>query len=302
MMQQQQQQQQQQQHDLAASAQRAVSQAAALLRDQLQSLLHDPTDGGAAAQQSQQHQPQMGASPATAPDALAVLLAAHEQLRALALSSAVGAPGDEDEDGASPAAAAAARDAALAVLTQQLSGAIARLRGALDAAHALKKLPAPGVEPGEVVAYAHRLRYGFFPLGTTPDLWREPPAPQVPNMVASTLAQLALQRRGADAAAAAAAAEQQQQQEQQQRAALPSIPAGWKPGDPIPDEFLGAGGAGAAAAAAAKDGATAAGQPAAAAAAANQQQQGSGIASLLVNLNADLGEEVDYSEDDWSDD
>ncbi|KAI8475118.1 MAG: hypothetical protein J3K34DRAFT_486900, partial [Monoraphidium minutum] len=276
----------QQQADAAAAARAHALQ----LQERLQALLRDPSPAA-----PPPHAPRVSPPGAAAADELRALLAAHD---AAALLGGGGSGGG-----------AAARGALLALLTSQLGSAAAALRGALDAAYALRKLPAPAVPPEDVVAYAHRLRYGFFPLGTTPDLGREPPAPQVPNMVASSLAQLAAQHKAAGAARGRAAEEAAAGGGAGGGGgALPSIPAGWKPGDPIPDEFLlsqaplpgpgaaagGGGGGGAPAPAAAA-------APAPAAAAAAAAPGGGILGGLMLNQDLGLGEEVDYSEDDWSD-
>lgn len=163
--------------DLAFSTMQTDLQSQALaqasqLQERLSGLLHDPTSAAAPPPSTATAAPQHHTTPDAA-GTLAALLSTHAQMRRLALSAAA-PPHDEDL-----AAAVAARNAALARLAAQLAAAVAALRGALDAAYALRKLPAPSVDPDQIVAYAHRLRYGYFPLGTTPGLWRDPPAPQV---------------------------------------------------------------------------------------------------------------------------
>eukprot|EP00877_Chromochloris_zofingiensis_P010247 jgi/Chrzof1/5476/Cz16g04220.t1 len=194
------------------------------------------------------------------------------------------------------------RDAAIVQLTQALDESVQQLRTLLDQCYALRKAQPTSVDPQTIVEYAHRLRYAFFPLGNTPGLPMLPPAPQEHDMLASTLQQFRQ-------------AQQQQQQLLEQQAAqqltlqqtqlsIPYIPADWKPGDPIPDEYM-----------------TAAlprqiSQPVAAAgqtmdqdhpspvAPTVQQQPSFNLATISFNLNADLGDEVDeeYSEEEYSDD
>jgi len=184
----------------------------------------------------------------------------------------------------------------------------------------------PGREPSrirrpppahlQVLAHSHRLRWAYFPLGTTPGLPSLPPCPVTmdANML---LVQLSNAHKAADAQASEAArAAAEAAALARAREALPdlppgiAIPEGWRPGDPIPQELMEAffaGGAPPSAAAAAP-----AGQP-------QQQQQqqqqeaakppplspvqkGMPAPDFGLALNEDLEVEEEYSSEEYSDD
>lgn len=159
------------------------------------------------------------------------------------------------------------REQVLQALRVQLDSHVLSLASAVSKSSALLKEcksmvqpqpPAPS--PQEILAYAHQLRYTTFAHA---GLVSQPPAPQQAQMLNSTLFHYS-QQRAADAmptaltgtAAASAKPEpppqaqpQPQQQAQAQAQAadaaastlplslhnLPPMPAGWKPGDPLPE-------------------------------------------------------------------
>lgn len=160
------------------------------------------------------------------------------------------------------------REQVLQALRVQLDSHVLSLASAVSKSSALLKEcksmvqpqpPAPS--PQDILAYAHQLRYTTFAHA---GLVSQPPAPQQAQMLNSTLFHYS-QQRAADAmptaltgtAAASAKPEpppqaqshpQQQQAQAQAQAAdaaasslplslhnLPPMPAGWKPGDPLPE-------------------------------------------------------------------
>lgn len=238
-------------------------------------------------------------------DIFTQFLSAHGQLQ-VALQAGVRPQPYDAEEWEELRAACSRREEAVGSLYSQLDASIRELRGTLDSCHALlSKAPAVEADARQIVAHAHRLRFSFAPLGATPGLPSAPPAPQVWDMRASTLVQLARAQQEA--------ASQQQQQAVAAAAAaatMPdiSIPAGWKPGDAIPQEFLTAmleAGGGPAAAATAAAAAAAAPQQHTPPSAAQQQRPAAPAAGfgLSLNLDLDLGDEVaeEWSSEAYSD-
>jgi hypothetical protein len=81
------------------------------------------------------------------------------------------------------------REQLLNDLLQLLDSSSQALRDQLDGCHKLLETKPCMEDPERIIRYAHTLRYGYAPLGTAPDLWQVPPAPQIPFMLHSTLRQ-----------------------------------------------------------------------------------------------------------------
>jgi hypothetical protein len=120
------------------------------------------------------------------------------------------------------------REQLLDDLLQLLDGSSQALRDQLDSCHKLLDTKPCMEEPERIIRYAHTLRYGYAPLGTTPMLWQVPPAPQIPYMLHSTLRQYHMELASQQQQDGAQPAQQQQQdgaqpaqQQQQQQAVLP---------------------------------------------------------------------------------
>jgi hypothetical protein len=114
----------------------------------------------------------------------------------------------------------------LDMLLSQLDNSVQSLCASLDALPgSMLEAPAHQLDPKQVVAYAHRLRYtSFFRAGTI----CLPPTPQVWQMAQGVLQRYNQQQAARMAAQAAAppavVAQQQQQQQQQRQPALPQAP------------------------------------------------------------------------------
>jgi hypothetical protein len=178
------------------------------------------------------------------------------------------------------------REQLLGDLLQLLDSSAQSLRSQLDSCHKLLDTKPCMEDPEQIIRYAHTLRYGFAPLGSTPGLWQVPPAPQIPFMLHSTLRQyhmeLAAQQQQQDAT------QLSQEQHQQQQVQLP------------PPGMAGA-------ALQQQEGAAAAAQQQQQAP--EQQQQQPMPRAISFQLNQDLEEEPDMetaseeemSEEDYSD-
>lgn len=173
----------------------------------------------------------MAACDHTAGTELQAVFAKNEQLARTLASNKHNSTADDTED---LQEACSRRTALLDNILQQLDDSVCSLRSQLDDCHKVLRIAPCTSDPETIMRYAHRLRYGFLPLGISDFIVPVPPAPQdfhfIPSLLKKHHESKAQQQGVAPPAApqqplpqAPQQQPQQQQQLEQQEQAIASV-------------------------------------------------------------------------------